>query len=99
MTTDAPRLMTGTEAAKHCRVTPVTFAKWVASGIVPGPLAKTRRWDRKALDLALDKASGIVAATAPTNDNEAAENAWEAKYAARKSAARPGDGNQDARGR
>ena len=85
--TTAPRLMSGADAAAYCGLTPVSFAKWVAAGTVPGPLPGTRRWDRKALDLALDKASGIVAATAATDDNEAVEQAWEAKYAARKSAA------------
>jgi hypothetical protein len=31
------------------------FDEWVRRGIVPGPIAGTRRWDRKAIDAALDK--------------------------------------------
>jgi hypothetical protein len=53
--------MTGADAAAYCGVTPATFSKWVADGRAPKPLPGTRRWDRKAIDLALDKASGIVA--------------------------------------
>lgn len=49
-----------------------------------------RRWDRKAIDLALDKASGIVAPSiAP--DSQEAEDDWERKYEARKAAAGTGD--------
>lgn len=91
--------MSGSAAAAYCGVTLATWSKWVAAGTVPAPLSGTRRWDRKALDLALDKASGIVATTAAADDTDAAETAWEAKYAARQGAARTGDSHQDARGR
>ncbi len=56
-----PRLMSGADAAAYCGVTPTTFSAWVASGKVPKPLSGTRRWDRRALDIALDKLSGIEA--------------------------------------
>jgi hypothetical protein len=39
-----------------------TFDSWIAKGIVPGPIPGTHRWDRKAIDLALDRASGITPA-------------------------------------
>lgn len=55
-----PRLMTKAEAAAYCRVTPDGFGKWVRSKIVPGPIPGTKRWDRIALDAALDRASGIA---------------------------------------
>ena len=79
-----PRLMTGTEAAEYCGLTLGTFLKWVEDGRVPRALPGTRRWDRKALDLALDKASGIVAPSiAPADD---AFSEWERAYEARKAA-------------
>ncbi|MDI3564945.1 AlpA family transcriptional regulator [Bradyrhizobium sp. Arg816] len=69
MSAPEPRLMTGREAAAYCGVTVATWAKWVALGIVPPPLPGTRRWDRKALDLALDKMSGIESAIAPQEED------------------------------
>lgn len=85
----APRLMSGTDAAAYCGVTLATWSKWVADGIVPKPIEFTRRWDRKAIDLALDKASGIVAPSIMPAD--AAEEEWECRYAARKGTAGVGD--------
>jgi hypothetical protein len=82
-----PRLMSGSDAAAYCGVAPATFSQWVAAGRMPGPLPETRRWDRKAIDLALDKASGIKApSTVP--DTQEVEDDWERKYEARKGAAR-----------
>jgi hypothetical protein len=81
--------MSGAEAAEYCGLVPASFSAWVAAGRLPGPLAGTRRWDRKAIDLALDKASGIVAPSiAP--DSQEAEDDWERKYEARKVAAGTG---------
>lgn len=88
MTAPAPRLMSGSEAAAYCGVTPATWSKWVADGSMPKPVIG-RRWDRKAIDLALDKASGIVAPSiAP--DSQEAEDDWERKYEARKASAGTG---------
>jgi hypothetical protein len=53
-----PRLLSGTAAAAYCGVTLNTWSKWVASGLVPKPVIG-RRWDKRAIDLALDKLSGI----------------------------------------
>jgi hypothetical protein len=53
-----PRLMSGKAAAAYCGVAAPTFAKWVAAGLMPAPVMG-RRWDRKAIDIALDLASGI----------------------------------------
>jgi hypothetical protein len=80
-----PRLMSGKDAAAYCSVTPETFSKWVASGVMPKAVIG-RRWDKKAIDLALDKASGIVAATTELDEELAAERAWEREYDARKAA-------------
>ena len=89
-TTAAPRLMSGADAAAYCGVTPETFSKWVAAGSIPKPVIG-RRWDRKAIDLALDKASGIVAPSIAPEGDDAAEAEWERKYAARKGAAGAGN--------
>jgi hypothetical protein len=83
--------MSGTDAAAYCGVTPATWSKWVASGTVPAPVLGTRRWDRKAIDLALDKASGIVAPSIVPDGNEALEQ-WMQEDAAEQAAiARGGD--------
>ena len=86
-----PRLMTGGEAAAYLGLTPASFSKWVADGRAPKPLPGTRRWDRKAIDLALDKLSGIVAPSGNPENHEA-EDEWERKYEARKAAAGTGVG-------
>jgi hypothetical protein len=62
--------MSGAHAAAYCGVTVATFARWVSEGRVPKPLPGTRRWDRKAIDLALDKASGIPAVPISQHDLE-----------------------------
>lgn len=85
-----PRLMSGPDAAAYLGLTSAAFSKWVAEGRIPKPLPGTRRWDRKAIDLALDKASQIASpSTVPTSDLDAEEE-WERKYEARVAAARPG---------
>ena len=82
-----PRLMSGAEAAAYCGVTPATFSKWVADGRAPKPLPGTRRWDRKAIDLALDKGSGIPPASVSREDQEHEEwEHWLRDYESRKAA-------------
>ena len=51
------------EAAEHCGCkTLAAFDRWRRQGIVDvNPIPGTNIYDRKALDLALDAASGIVA--------------------------------------
>lgn len=83
-----PRLMSGTDVANYCGITLATLSKWVSGGRLPPPLPGTRRWDRKALDLTLDKVSGIEA---PLSKEDAAERewqAWHAEYQARLAAER-----------
>jgi hypothetical protein len=56
------RGMTREEAAAYCGCESIAaFSDWVRRGIVPGPLPGTHRWDRKAIDAALDRASGLEA--------------------------------------
>ncbi len=54
-----PRCMTQIEAAAYCRLTPAGFMAWQRQGLVPGPISGTRRWDKHALDAALNKVSGL----------------------------------------
>lgn len=101
-----PRLMSGSDAAAYCGVAPVTFSKWVSDGTIPKPLPGTRRWDRKAIDLTLDKLSGIEAPRAEPEEDEYAKwkredeaeqaranreaDEWLRKYRARKGTAKDG---------
>lgn len=54
------RGMTKAEAAEHCGLSPSGFDTWRRLGRIPGPIPGTHRWDRKALDEALDRLSGIA---------------------------------------
>lgn len=54
-----PRCLCREEAAEYCGLSVEGFDAWRKRGIVPGPIAGTHRWDRKALDAALDKHSGL----------------------------------------
>jgi hypothetical protein len=35
------------------------FNDWIRRGIMPGPIPGTHKWDRKAIDVALDRLSGL----------------------------------------
>ena len=61
-----PRGLTREDAASYCGLTPKGFDEWVKRGLVPGPIPGTQRWDRKAIDLALDQASGIKSTESDT---------------------------------
>ena len=54
-----PRLLTRQQAADYCSLSPSSFSNWVRLGKLPHPLPGTTRWDLKAIDLALDKLSGL----------------------------------------
>lgn len=60
------RLLTKPEAAAYCKLTTAAFDNWRTRNLLPGPIPGTRRWDRVALDKALDKASGIKSESAPS---------------------------------
>ena len=89
-----PRLISGPDAAAHLGISRATFAKWTANGTLPKPIPNTRYWDRKAIDLALDKCSGIANASASLR---AEDDAWVRKYEARKAASGAGNRVQAAR--
>ncbi len=70
-----PRVLDRTIAAAYCSLTPAGFSAWVRSGRLPGPIPGTRRWDRRALDAALDRLSGLD----HSDDGGSALDAWKAK--------------------
>jgi hypothetical protein len=77
-----PRGMTKKDAATYCGCGSLAaFADWVRRGIIPGPIPGTRRWDRKAIDMKLDLASGLQTAIAP----KTALEQWRTKRNARES--------------
>jgi excisionase family DNA binding protein len=76
----ARRGLTREEAAAYLGLSPQGFDSWVRAGRIPGPLPGTKRWDRKAIDAALDKLSGL----APSMEPSALEK-WKAGRHARAS--------------
>ena len=74
----APRLLTREQAAAYCGVGLTTFTAWIRRGIVPGPVHRTHRWDRKAIDAALDVLSCI-----DDKLEDKALDQWKAKHRAR----------------
>lgn len=54
------RLLTIDEAANYCSLTPSGFRAAVADGRLPGAVKGFRRYDKRALDAALNKLSGIA---------------------------------------
>jgi hypothetical protein len=61
-----PRLLTRDLAASYCSLSVQGFSEWVRTGRLPGPIEGTSRWDLKAIDAALDLASGILNRAAPS---------------------------------
>lgn len=61
-----PRLLSRDDAAAYCGVTVSTFDEWRRAEWIPGPMPGTKRWDRKALDIALDRLSNIAAPSEET---------------------------------
>ena len=54
-----PRLLTRKEAAQYCNVCVIAFDRYVKKGVLPPKVIGTRMWDRKAIDIWLDRASGL----------------------------------------
>lgn len=77
MSQPAPRGMTADQVAAYLSLTTSGVADWVRRGLIPGPIAGTHRWDRKAIDTALDKRSGLVVNAASAYDE------WKAQKDAR----------------
>lgn len=55
-----PRGMSKEDAAAYAGCKSLsTFNDWICRGILPGPIPGTHKWDRKAIDAALDRLSGL----------------------------------------
>jgi hypothetical protein len=79
LTTDhsiRPRLLTRAEAAKYCNLSPQGFSDWIRSGRLPKAITGTTRWDIKAIDAAIDVASGLS-----TTGATAALDQWKLRHA------------------
>ena len=70
----APRLLTREQAAAYCGLSVSGFSAWMKSGRLPGAISGTVRWDMRAIDVALDSASGI-------GIGPLALDQWKAKHA------------------
>lgn len=55
----SPRLLTRSQAAQYCGLSSAQFSNWIAARRLPPPIDGTHRWDRIAIDHALDKLSGV----------------------------------------
>ena len=60
---NGPRLLTRKQAAAYCGASVPTFDKWVRAGALPDAVSFINRWDKKAIDAALDKRSEIAGAS------------------------------------
>lgn len=57
----APRLLSRAELMTYLGgISSSTLARWIDGKRIPGPVAGTTRWDRIAVDAALDRASGLA---------------------------------------
>lgn len=70
------RCLTRKQAADLLGLTPSGFSDWVRRRIVPGPIPGTHRWDRKAIDAALDKLGGFT----PQSEDEDPFDAWRRQH-------------------
>ena len=72
-----PRGLTREQAAAYCGCeTTDAFDGWVKRGIVPGPIPGTHRYDRRAIDRALDRRSGLL-----SDDPASRADEWLAQHA------------------
>jgi predicted DNA-binding transcriptional regulator AlpA len=62
-----PRLMSHEQAAAYCNLTLGTFDRWVKTKKLPRAIASTWRWDKRAIDLAIDKLSGVATTAEPVS--------------------------------
>lgn len=70
-----PRGLSREQAAEYCGYESVSaFDDWVRKGIVPRAMRGTTRWNRKAIDRALDRLSGLPSDASPSIDDWLAEH-------------------------
>jgi hypothetical protein len=70
------RLVDEKEAAENVGIPVATFRAWVAAGRLPQPLPDCGKFDLKAIDVALDRVSGLGS---PSN----ALDAWRSRGVSR----------------
>ena len=68
-----PRCVRRKEIEQAYGLKPAVFSRLVAKGIMPLRVPGTRMWDRRAIDHALDKISGLGQAS---NDNDTEADRW-----------------------
>lgn len=74
-----PRGLSREEAAAYGGCESLSaFSDWIRRGIMPGPIPGTHKWDRKAIDAALDRLSGLQPTIAPSPFDQ-----WKAEQDAR----------------
>lgn len=74
-----PRGLSKADAAAYAGCDSLSaFNDWIRRGIMPGPIPGTYKWDRKAIDAALDRASGIASAS---GDEMTPYQRWKAERA------------------
>jgi hypothetical protein len=61
-----PRGLSKESAARYCGLSASAFADWRRRGLLPGPIPGTHRWDRLAIDDALDRLSRRGAKSQPS---------------------------------
>ena len=76
-----PRGLSLAEAAAYVGLSVTKFEQRVKLGALPKalPFGPPRVWDRKALDLALDRHSKLPAESQPDADKAKARGAWNAR--------------------
>ena len=80
-----PRGLSREEAAAYAGCASLsTFHDWIRRGILPGPIPGTHTWDRKAIDSALDRASGLSRPATVSDDPAEALRRWEKEKAREK---------------
>lgn len=61
-----PRGLSKDDAAQYAGCESLSaFSDWIRRGIMPGPIPGTHKWDRKAIDAALDRLSRLEPTIAP----------------------------------
>jgi hypothetical protein len=72
-----PLVLARPEAARMCGISVKTFDTWVRKGILPGPIAGTRRWSRDAMERQL---AGAIIPT-PTTGLPSPFEQWKRDHA------------------
>jgi predicted DNA-binding transcriptional regulator AlpA len=83
--THLPRILSKADAAAYCGVSEKGFDQWVRTGKLPRAMKGTRRWDKVAIDYAIDCLSGVSQNAPPPSPSGLQK--WVAERRAQKEAA------------